>query len=62
MIRINNSSYRERRFTMAKKQGKQAQSAAPKKKKTEPRVILVRVVALAIAALMFGSVLLAALQ
>lgn len=47
---------------MAKKQGKQAQSAAPKKKKTEPRVILVRVVALAIAALMFGSILLAALQ
>lgn len=47
---------------MTKKQGQKTQKAAPKKKKTEPRDILVRVVALVIAALMFGSVLLAALQ
>lgn len=47
---------------MVKKRGQKTQKTAPRQKKPEPRDILVRVVALVIAALMFGSVLLAALQ
>ena len=47
---------------MANRKGQKIQMNYRPKKKTEPRTLWVRIVALVIAVLMFGSVLLAALQ